>query len=332
MSSLGASDITARKQTAQVLQVPEAVADSFSYCEHVTQARARNFYYGLKLTPEPKRSAIYAIYAFMRACDDLVDDALDEAPPVRSQLPASTATQHEASVSEALARIETFRATMEQVIAASPGDPLPQGQMWPAFAHVMRTYPIDPKHLHDMLDGQRCDLKQDRYETFEELYDYCYKVASVVGLVCIAIWGSDGDPAVRQLAEYRGIAFQLTNIIRDVAEDAQRGRIYLPLEDFDRFGYSPEQLIAGKPSPGFDRLITYEIERAASYYEMSATLDKHLAPCCRATNWAMTRIYRGLLRRIGRRPRKILTQRVRLSNFEKATIAMRANLRQWRSR
>ena len=192
MSSVSASDMTAGKRVAALLQVPEAVAASFAYCEHVTETRARNFYYGLKLTPEPKRSAIYTIYAFMRACDDLVDEALDEAASMRDALPASHATAQPGDVSEALARIESFRATMEQVLAAAPGDPLPDGPIWPAFAHVMRTYPVDPKHLHAMLDGQRCDLEQHRYETFEELYDYCYKVASVVGLVCIVARVSGG--------------------------------------------------------------------------------------------------------------------------------------------
>lgn len=275
---------------------------SLVYCHQVAKKRARNFYYGLKLTPEPKRSAVYAIYAFMRACDDMADEAGD-----------ARAAQRE---------IDSFRAKMEAVLN---GDgPLPEGKIWPAFRYVTRRYSIDPQYLHDMLDGQAIDLVKDRYETFEQLYDYCYKVASVVGQVCIDIWGHDGQPGVRKLAEHRGIALQLTNILRDLAEDAGRGRVYLPKEDLEQFGYSADELIAGKLDERFDRLMRFEIERAWSYYEMSATLERHLEADCRPTSWAMMRIYRGLLERIETRPRRVMQQRVRLGSLQKLTIAASA--------
>ncbi|MFA9477173.1 phytoene/squalene synthase family protein [Phycisphaerales bacterium AB-hyl4] len=304
--------------------LPEPVRQSFEHCHRVTREHGRNFYHGLKLTPEPKRSAMYAMYAFMRACDDLADDA-PGCPPAAS--PSRSEAQR--SSGSTLDHIETHRRTMQQVINAEPGAPLPPGPVWPAFHHVIHHYPIDPAHLHAMLDGQRCDATQNRYATFDDLYQYCYKVASVVGFVCLAVWGHDHQPQTMKLAEYRGIAFQLTNILRDLAEDASRGRIYLPADELERFGYSPDALLAGVADVHFDRLMTYQIERAQSYYEMAATLERHIAPDCQPTSWAMCRIYEGLLERIAQNPRRVLSERVRLSGFEKLRIALTAA---WRSR
>ncbi len=284
------------------------VQASFDYCHRIARSCARNFYYGLKLTPEPKRSAVYAIYAFMRACDDLADG--DEAAPTPSQ--------------ERKARIESFRHTMDQVLRQGADGPLPDAPYWPAFRHVMCAYPVDPSYMHAMLNGQVDDLFKRRYADFNELYDYCYKVASVVGLVCISIWGFDGDAATRQLAEYRGVALQLTNILRDLAEDAARGRIYLPREDLERFNYTEDDLLGGVVNERFDRLMTYQIERAQSYYAMSATLEQHIDPDSRATCWAMMRIYRGLLDQIAANPRRVMTSRIRLSSFQKLGLALQA--------
>ncbi|MEX0655249.1 MAG: phytoene/squalene synthase family protein [Phycisphaeraceae bacterium] len=292
-----------------------AVRASFDHCHRVTRKHARNFYYGLKLTPEPKRSAMYAIYAFMRACDDLADDA----------------DPRQRNADDVLARIEAYRRTMQQVLDAPLDAPLPPGAVWPAFQHVTHHYPIDPAHLHAMLDGQRCDATRDRYASFDELYQYCYKVASVVGFVCLAVWGHDGGRQAMKLAEYRGIAFQLTNMLRDVAEDAQRGRIYLPMDELERFGYPPDALLAGRADAHFDRLMVYQIERARSYYQMSATLERHIDPDCRPTSWAMCQIYEGLLDRITQQPRRVLTTRVRLSSFAKLRIALAAAYRRRRT-
>jgi phytoene synthase len=309
-----------RDAAASVVWPADAVTQrSIQHSHAVARRYARNFYYGLKLTPEPKRSAVYAIYAFMRACDDLVDTA----PSLNAAL----------SKREAALRIQGFRHQMQAVI---DGGPLPdepaERSIWPAFAWVMRSFPIEPRHLHDMLDGQQCDLNQHRYATFEQLYDYCYKVASVVGLTCVRIWGCAGsspEPEVNQLAEYRGIAFQLTNILRDLVEDARRGRVYLPEADLTHFGYSIEDLVDRHANEAFDRLMQFQIERARSYYLMSSSLEKHIDPSCRAASWALARIYSQLLERIAANPRRVLTGRVRLSSFRKASIALTA---MWRAR
>lgn len=303
---------------AASLPADDAVAASIRHCHAVARRCARNFYYGLKLTPEPKRSAVYAIYAFMRACDDLVDAAPDQPPlPVR----------------EGHARIDAFRSTMDQVLAGGPLPEVPpHASIWPAFRWVMRSFPVEPRHLHEMLDGQQCDLVTLRYDTWDQLYRYCYKVASVVGLTCVRVWGTASDASTREigkLSEYRGIAFQLTNILRDVVEDADRGRVYLPVEDLQRFGYTVHDLRQRVASEPFDRLMQFEIERARSYYQMSAMLEKHIDPSCRQASWALLRIYSGLLERIAARPRRVLTGRVRLGSMQKAAIAFTAA---WRAR
>ena len=300
------------------------MAESYAHCHAVTKAQAKNFYYGLRLTPEPKRSALYAVYAFMRACDDLVDQPVDPAGHGHASPPAHAAAR---------ARVEAFRGDLQRVL---DGEPLPAGPMWPAFAHVVETYAVQPEHLHAMLDGQLADLEHTDYPTFDALYGYCYRVASVVGLVCVSIWGDDGDPAVPQWAEHRGIALQLTNVLRDVVEDARRGRFYVPREDLDRFGVDLVPLGEGPfTDPGdvsrFVDLMRFEIDRSRSYYQRSASLEAHLDPSCRATCWAMMRIYRRILEKIDARPERVLYERVRLSPARKAYLAARATWkRTWR--
>jgi phytoene synthase len=298
---------TADQRTTPPL-TPE-VLRSFEHCHRVARQRARNFYYGLKLTPEPKRSAVYVIYAFMRACDDLADDQ-----------PATTERDPE----QVRDQLRAFRQTMQSVLDRGAHEDLPPGEIWPAFRYVMHAYDIDAGLMHQMLDGQEMDLTRTRYRSFDELYDYCYKVASVVGLVCIEIWGYDGGAATRKLAEYRGIALQLTNILRDIAEDAQRNRIYLPRDELERFGVAEPDLLARQPGPAFDRLMRFQIERAQSYYSMAATLEKHVDAASRPTCWAMMRIYRGLLDRIAADPRRVLQRRIALSPVQKIRIAASA--------
>ncbi len=295
------------------------VCRSLKHCQQITRTHAKNFYYGLKLSPGIKREALYAIYAFMRACDDLVDQ------PPNQPIDASSPTTQELAK-----RIDQFRACMEQVIQTGqlpPGIQVTKKSIWPAFGYVMNTWDIDPLYLHAMLDGQKRDLSDQPFATFEDLYDYCYKVAGVVGLTCISVWEYVGGQATRRLAEHRGIAFQLTNILRDLKEDYQRGRVYLPQEDLERFGVDPAVFGGKEPDANFDRLIKFQLERARSYYEDAAGLDDWIEPRCQSTDWAMTKIYRRLLDKIADDPRRVLHERVRLSRFEKSKIALQAKLR-----
>lgn len=286
---------------------------SFDYCRQVTRTQAKNFYYGLKLMPQPKRSAMFAVYAWMRTADDLADEP--------------------GPYDEKASRLEAFRRRTMAAIdphaewsqASLEGE---REMIWPAVSKTVRDYHIPSQYLHDMIDGQLLDQYQTSYDTFEQLYDYCYKVASVVGLVCLSVWGYLGGPATQKLAEYRGIALQLTNILRDIVEDAGRGRVYLPAEDLVQFGFRPgsfaKQVLAGGLDSAFDALMAFQTARARRYYEMSAQLERYIAPACRPTSWAMMRIYDGLLRKIARRPRSVLSGSVRLARSQKFCIALRA--------
>lgn len=285
-----------------------STAEALRHCRDVTRARARNFYYGLKLSPEPQRSALYVIYAWMRTADDLVDDAHGK-----------PAAQIESSIG-------AFR---EQTAAALAGRPAGDDALWIGLADTASRFRLPPEYFDGMIDGQLDDLAKARYETFEQLRNYCYRVASTVGLLCIEIWGYEDDSA-RELAIDRGIAFQLTNIIRDYKEDFDHARLYLPQEDFLRHGLSPEDLRHWRNPAACTALMLQQIHRADSYYARSKSLDSLICPACRPTLWAMTAIYHGLLDKMRRNPsRLIMTKRLRLSAMHKGSIALRAK---WQAR
>src|ERR1051326_8026848 len=193
---------------------------SYEYCRHVAKTQARNFYYSFTVLPPEKRAAMCAIYAFMRYSDDLTDDA---------SLSSNRTDQ-----------LKEWRTALDKAFAGEYGN----SKILPAFHDTAVKYEIPKRFFHELIDGEEMDLVKTRYETFDELYSYCYHVASVVGFVCIHVWGFSGGDAAYEPAEACGIAFQLTNILRDLKEDAERGRIYLPQEDLSRFGYSEEDLVA----------------------------------------------------------------------------------------
>lgn len=298
-----------RQQFAEERAADAGLAASHALCQSIAKRRARNFYYGMRLTAEPQRSALYAMYAFMRACDDLADAA--------------------ASGEDAAAGIEVMRQRMRQVVQQ---DRLPEGcggaSIWPAFRQVVRHFGVQADYLEAMLDGQKIDLQNTRYATFQELYGYCYKVAGVVGLVAISIWGYSGGERTRKMAEHRGVALQLTNILRDLAEDADRGRLYLPEDELRQGGFEPgellEELRARREPAGLRELLLVQARRALDYYESSAELEGHVAAVGRPACWAIGRIYRGLLEKIVQDPCRVLRQRVRLHSLHKARIAVRA--------
>lgn len=284
-----------KKPSPSMSSETEKLAESYRHCRDLTRTRAKNFYYGIRLLPEPRRNALCAVYAFFRYCDDVSDDEL--ASGDRAEL---------------LAR---WRA------AADPESSEDASPLLPAFHDAVQRYEIPLIYFHELIEGAEADLRVDRYPTFEDLYGYCYRVASTVGLVCIHVFGFDGSPEALQQAEHRGIAFQLTNILRDVKEDADRGRIYLPLEDLERFGVSPDDLLAGRPGAAFGALLRFEVERARDYYERSEPLVERIEAASRSSLLAMTRIYRGLLERIDDLGPQVLHQRARLSTVEKVKLA-----------
>jgi len=273
-----------------------ATQRSYEYCRRVARRRAKNFYYSFVLLSRPQRNAMCAIYAFMRYCDDLSDE------------PGATR-----------AAIDKWRAEMEAALEGRFSD----HPVWPAFYHTARRFAIPTQYFREMIDGVQSDLEPRRFETFPQLYRYCYQVASVVGLTIIHIFGFDTRSAL-PLAEKCGVAFQLTNILRDIREDAGRGRIYLPEEDLRRFGVTADDLRAGRRGEAFLQLMGFEAERARSYYNESRPLLDLIHPRSRASLWALIAIYSRLLERIERSNYDVFRRRVRLPLWEKSWIVWRA--------
>jgi phytoene synthase len=267
------------------------IAASYEWSRTVARARARYFYYSFRLLPPSKHNAICAIYAFMRQCDDLSDEA---------------GASRDA--------IEGWRRDME----AALGHRFPSHPVWPGFVDAVERFNI-PRHVfHDMVDGVLSDLEPRRVQTFDELYRYCYQVASVVGLSVIHIFGFEGADAPL-LAERCGVAFQLTNILRDVREDWERDRIYLPAEDLDRHG------VAAMSDTASLRALLRELgSRARRYYEEAEPLVGMVDPSSRASLRALIDIYRALLDKIEQSGFAVWDQRIRVPGWRKTWLMLRA--------
>jgi phytoene synthase len=198
----------------------------------------------------------------------------------------------------------------------------------PAFHQTLCKYRIPTGYCFELLEGVRQDLYPRRYQTFDELYRYCYKVASVVGLTTIHIFGFESEDAL-PLAEKCGIAFQLTNILRDIPEDARLGRLYLPEEDLQQFGMQPEDVLQARPGSRFREFMEFQCARANRYYEEAAPLLGMVRPGSRPALWAMIAIYKGILHRIRRMGYDVYAARPRLTAAEKTWIVLRAARSRW---
>src|SRR5437868_6771649 len=284
---------------------------AYAACRGIARASAKNFYYSFLVLPRRKRNALCAVYAFMRLADDISDDAL-------------------LTPQERYAKLETWS---EQARRAFGGEPTDDAVLV-ALADAQRRFQIPPDLFNKLAQGTAMDLKYPfqpgeespfaPYETFEELYRYCYHVASVVGLVCIHVFGYK-DPEAERLAEQTGVAFQLTNIIRDIKEDALMGRMFVPQEDLARFQLSAEELSAAKLRNGFSPanfrpLLEFEAQRARELYAAAEKLiplvDDDSRPCL----WALTEIYRRLLEKIASRQYNVFGDKIRLSTAEKLSV------------
>jgi phytoene synthase len=278
-------------------------------CEQITREEAANFYYGIRLLPRDKRAAMSAVYAFARRVDDIGDDGSLGTEQQLEALAAERAMLH--SFGDPRAGGSAFL-----------GDPVRVALEWACGRYAL---PVDA--LEFLVEGVEFDVRGDRYETFGDLVGYCRRVAGAVGRLCVAIF-TDGHVTdeIDALADDLGIAMQLTNIIRDVREDREMGRIYLPTEDLERFGCPLE---AGVPSgatatgPCAD-LIRFEASRAAEWFDRGLQLTTHLDGRSAACVLAMSGIYREILDRIVADPGQVMRTRVSLAPWEKAWVAARS--------
>jgi len=289
------------------LAASDDAAAALRHCAAVTRREAANFYWGIRLLPRPKFEALCAIYAFAREIDDIGDGTLDDATK--------------------LAELARARRGIEQVEDGAPGPVLS------ALAHVERSFPLPRQSFVDLIDGVQMDVAGTHYETFDELVVYCRRVAGSIGRLCLAVFGT-ADVKAASLADDLGVAMQLTNILRDVREDALNGRVYLPAEDLRRFAWPAEgggdgaAIAARSPAaPGtLAELVHFEAARNREWFErgrqLLGLLDRRSASCV----LAMSSIYARLLELIDARPERILEGRVRLSTGAKVGIAARSLL------
>jgi len=290
--------------TAATGRMGASLDESREYCAVLTKREARNFYYGLKLLPRAKRNAMFALYAYMRLVDDIADG------------------QDGQSVSH---RLESLDSWNDATHAALAGRAPPDGHLlWPAFSEMVHAHGVPHHVFHDVIAGQRHDLESIIIQNFEELREYCYRVAGVVGIASIYIWGFEGGQKTESLATDRGIAFQLTNILRDLREDAGRGRVYIPRSELEAAGVDEESLRLGTANGSFSRMMQTQIARAQDFYHRSAPLESMISADSRPTLTAMTQIYHGILGKMSSDPGRVLRQRVSLSPMAKFRIAWRA--------
>jgi len=277
---------------------------SYRFCDALSRREARNFYCAFLLLPRARRRSMCALYAFMRHTDDLADEP--------------------ASVMDKARALEDWRQALDAALAGE-SDP----KTWPglpALADTVARHGIPATLLHEVIKGVSMDIEPRGFATFDELADYCHHVASVVGLCCLHIWGyrSEGGEAER-LAEHCGFALQLTNILRDVGDDARNGRTYLPRDDLERFGVKPEDLSANsRPSDRVRELLAFEGRRAYEFYDDAQQLVPLVDPVGRPVLRTIVGIYRALLDEIARRDYRVLDGRVSVPTWRKLAIALRA--------
>ncbi len=287
---------------------PPQLVMAYSVCKGITRTAARNFYYAFLVLPRRKRQALCAVYAFMRRCDDIADDPTLSLPDRRQKL----------------------ATWLDALHCAQQGHPT-DDPIFLALTDAQRRFNIPAGLLDDLATGTAMDIEEPlaqsaeaspltvQYKTFEDLRLYCYRVASVVGLVCIHIFGYR-DPAAEPLAERCGLAFQLTNIIRDVKEDASLGRVYLPEEDLSKFNLSSADLWNAPDLARIRPLLALEADRAREFYTAGDQLLSYISEDSQPALWVLINIYRRLLEKIGEKQYDVFTAKVTLSTWEKLRV------------
>jgi phytoene synthase len=268
------------------------------YCEQKAAASGSSFYYSFRfLTPE-RRRAITAVYAFCREVDDVVDETHD--PEIAAR------------------QLDWWRGEVENIYSGTPEHPVGQ-----ALKPVTENFRLPQEQFLEIIDGMQMDLEQARYADFKALQLYCYRVASVVGLIAAEIFGYT-DRQTLKYAHDLGIAFQLTNIIRDVGEDARRGRIYLPMAELEQFNVPAKDILEARDSENFQRLMAFQIERAQKYYDQALALLPKVDRKSQRAGLIMAAIYRETLREVQADGCKVLSQRISLTPLRKLWLAVKA--------
>ncbi|MGC1905273.1 MAG: squalene synthase HpnC [Candidatus Acidiferrum sp.] len=283
------------------------LADSYDACFRIAKAAHSNFYYAFFLLPKSRRDGIVALYAFMRLIDDVADEGEDLTIKQRG--------------------LAKWRAALDAAVTGSPVDsdssPAGAAEVLPALVDTMRRYNMPARYLHDLISGAEMDLTVRDYQTFDRLREYCYRVAGTVGLTCTHVFGFT-DPRALDLAEKLGLAFQLTNIIRDVHDDYALGRVYIPEEDLQRYNVAPEDFGRSEATLGVRELLRFEADRAWQNYQEGAELLGLIDPESRGTLWLLTQTYSALLARIESLDFAVFGERVRLSRAEKMLFIAQA--------
>jgi len=264
----------------------------------ITKKSGSNFYYSFLFLPKAQRRAIYTVYAFCRLVDDAVDSHTSRA--------------------KAAEELSNWRKELDLCYHSQPKHPLSL-ELQP----VVRQYEIPQEYFQELLNGVEMDLIKNRYATFSELTEYCFRVASVIGLICIRIFGCD-TKTVSEHAIHQGMAFQLTNILRDLGTDAGRGRIYLPLDDMVRFKYSEADLLKSTYNPAFVELMRFQAQRARKYFEKAKSLIPREARHALVASEIMGTVYENLLNEIEKRQYRVFDERISLSPIRKASLAIQA--------
>lgn len=294
-------------QRSPVKASPLQLRAAYAVCRSITRASAKNFYYGFLVLPNRKRDALCAVYAFMRHADDISDDPQLSDGEKRLKLEALMESFHS---------VDAGKLTDDPVLLA--------------LSHARQRYKVPVHLLEKLVYGTMMDVEFAPsgtpsgepvviYRTFEELYQYCYHVASVVGLVCIKIFGYR-DPQAEKLAERCGVAFQLTNIIRDVKEDAAMGRIYLPAAELQAAGLTPADIGAGQDLARIKPILIAEADRAREFYKSGRDLIPYIDDDSQPALWTLVEIYSRLLEKIAKLDYNVFSEKVRLTTGEKLKV------------
>ena len=272
------------------------------YCQEKTTKSGSSFYYSFMFLPKNRRNAITALYAFCREVDDVVDECTD--------------------YQVAQTKLNWWRTEIESLYQGKPQHPVSKALLEP-----IKTYHLDAEHFVEIIDGMEMDLKFNRYDDFKQLQLYCYRVASVVGLLSAQIFGFDNRKTLRY-AHDLGMAFQLTNIIRDVGEDARRGRIYLPLDELAKFKVTEDDILSSRESDSVRNLLDQQIERAESYYDRALRELPAEDSKSQRVGLMMAAIYRTLLREIkAEGSEKVLNSRTSLGALRKFLLAFKVGIK-----